>query len=334
MKFINSIYYKVLVTVYKLNENSSDTSKNVIVNAIWQALIIGKDGIDKAMLEMALETATEDWIDFWGNFYGIPRYIDEVDGDYRERIIEEIIAPKSTIPALKMAAARRVNLIFKEKMLAGEVRVFEPWTQLLKLDTRGRLDSKGRLIDYNYWNYGVVDLSLPDSSYLTPELIAYLNKIKAAGVKLVFSIAPRWDIVVDERELHVWYKIDRETMMIAFDPSNAFGTLPDVSDMYHVIAEIKSRLDKDKVLEGKRKIYWNGIELTRSFYGTGPIREYRAGILSLLDIANILGIEEPTIEEAAKLEEEYQLGTRENEGRLAIKQKHIEIKTERINNGV
>lgn len=68
MKFINSIYYKVLVAVYKLNENSSDTSKNVIVNAIWQALIIGKDGIDKAMLEMALETATEDWLDFWGNF--------------------------------------------------------------------------------------------------------------------------------------------------------------------------------------------------------------------------------------------------------------------------
>lgn len=335
MKFLNSIYYKTLVALYKLNTDKDGRSKSVLIDAMFEALSIGDRGLQEAKLNMALDTAKGEWLDYWGYIFWVVRDLGEEDDTYRKRIIEEIIAPKNTIEALKRATARKVNKDHKENFIPESIRIFEPWTELIKLDERGYLDGKGRLISYDYWIYSVIDISLPESSYITPDLIRYLNKIKAAGVKIVFSLAPRWDIVVDqlkeERRYHVFNKVYKNHYIEARENNNiAFSTIPtgDVSliidDLYNTI------LDGYGVLEGNRIIYWDGLERTRNYLATGVIRNHLGGYLSLKDYADILNKDDITIEEAYKLEEEAFKATREKEGRLSMTLKPIEIKRERI----
>lgn len=334
-EFLNSIYYKSLIALYKLNIGGDGRAKSLLIDAIFQSLIIQKDGLNIAILEMALETATGDWLDYWGNTFGVPRDYDEVDDIYRKRIIEEILAPKNTIEGLKAAAARKINKDYNENLLPESIRIFEPWTELIKLDERGYLDGSGRLISYDYWIYSVIDISLPDSSHITPELIKYLNKIKAAGVKLVFSVAPRWGIIVDQdkakRNTHVYEKHYMEHFInVGIVNNQAFTTVPE-GRLDTVIEELENTiLDGSAILEGKQIIFWDGLERTREFYATGVLRNHLGGILSLEDIARVLEKENPSLEEAFELEEEAFTASREKEGKLTMTQKDIEIKTERI----
>lgn len=334
-EFLNSIYYKSLIALYKLNIGADGRAKSLIIDAIFQSLVIQKDGLNVAILEMALETASGEWLDYWGNTFGIPRGYEEVDDIYRKRIIEEILLPKNTLEGIKIAAARKINKDHNENLLPESIRIFEPWTELIKLDERGYLDGNGRLISYDYWIYSVIDISLPDSSHITPELIEYLNKVKAAGVKIAFSVAPRWGIVVDqdraERNTHVYEKHYMEHFInVGLVNNEAFATLP-AGRLDTVVEELGNTiLDGTAILEGRQIIYWDGLERTREFYATGILRNHLGGILSLEDIARVLEKENPSLEEAFALEEEAFTADREKEGKLTMTQKDIEVKTERI----
>lgn len=323
MNFLNSIFYKSLAALYKLNTNSNNRSKNVIIDAIYEALVIGKNGLDDAKLAMALETATDEWLDFWGNHFNVLRTQKESDEFYRKRIIEEIISPKNTIPAIKKATSRYIKLHTNEDVRIGDIKIFEPWTMLLITDSNGTIDGTGRMISYDYWNYSVIDIALPNSSLITPGLIKYLNAIKAAGIKLVFSIAPQWDIAIDinkeQTKNNIWKKILQERFITVLRSSSQAFKLGDF-DLSG------SLIDENGMLEGRQLVFNSGVVFNRSYYTTGPIRNFNySGILSLLDY------QVETIEEAIELEEKSYKGTRLKEGKLSIIQNNIEIKHEKNN---
>lgn len=336
MKLLNSIFYKSLIALYKLNVGKDGRAKSVIIDAIYQGLVIQKDGLNLAILEMAIDTATDDWLDYWGNTFNVARDYQEDDDTYRARIIEEIESPKNTLDSIKRAAARKVNKDNNENLVPESIRIFEPWTELIKLDDRGYLDGSGRLVSYDYWIYSVIDISLPESHYITPELIKYLNKVKAAGIKLVFSIAPRWDIIVDadraERNTHVYNKIHKDHYIVVDNVNyNGFSTIP-AGRLDKIEGDLdNSILDGTAILEGKQLVYWDGIARVRELYATGVVRNHLGGILSLEDYAIILKNENPSIGEALELEDESFKADREKEGRLTMTQKPIEVRTERIN---
>lgn len=331
MKFLNSIYYKSLVALYKLNIDKDGRAKNIIINAIFEALIIGKDGLDSALLEMSLDTATNDWLDFWGNFFGVYRNYEEIDDRYRKRIIEEIISPKSTIPALKKATARYLKNNHDLELSEDSIKIFEPWTDLLKFDDRGVLDGNGRMISYDYWNYAVIDISIPDSTFITPKLINYLNKVKAGGVKIFFSIAPNWGIVVDpefeEKRYNVWQKMNRQTFMKAIEHSEGFSLLLEGNLDNLEETDKGGILDSYGVLEGRQQIYWNGVSFIRSSYATGPIRNFFGSAVNSLEDYTKIYNKDLTIEELSVLEKESLEAPRTNESELTITQGNIEIKS-------
>lgn len=319
MNFLNSIFYKSLVALYRLNVNADGRVKNTIVDAIYEGLLIGSNGLDVAKLEMALETATDDWLDFWGNTFGVLRLNGEKDDDYRVRIIEEITAPKNTIEAIKLATARHLKRKNKNSTIeAKDVRVFEPWTELFKLDVRGYLDGTGRLISYDYWNYAVIDVSLPDSSLITPDLIKYLGKIKAGGVKIAFTISPVWEVVTDpikeQRDINIYQKIWQQVYSYVSDHFHGFQLLMDGATTKLQDSSVGSRLDVSGRLDGMANVFWEGIELTREYYTTDVIRNpIGSALLDVLDYENMNGGNEMTIEEAIAMEEESFVGTRDKE---------------------
>lgn len=323
MNFLNSIFYKSLVALYRLNIDADGRTKNIIVDAIYEGLVIGRNGLDIARLEMALETATDDWLDFWGSTYDVLRWNGESDGDYRIRIIEEITAPKNTIESIKQATARHLKRKSRNSTIeAKDVRVFEPWTELFKLDVRGYLDGRGRLISYEYWNYSVIDVSLPDSSLITPDLIRYLNKIKAGGVKIAFTISPIWEVVIDpireQRDKNIYQKIWQQLYIYATDQFDGFRLLIDGASSKLMDSGMGSRLDVSGRLDGMANIFWEGIELTRQYYATGFIRNpLGSALLDVTDYEYMSG-KELTIEEAISLEEESFNGTRTKEKKPVI----------------
>lgn len=338
MSFTNSIFYKSLSALYNLNTNKDGKTKSLIVDAIYKGLVIGREGLDLAKLEMALSTATGDWLDFWGTVFGVYRIHLEEDDEYRERIIEEVIAPKSTIPALKRATSRYLKAYKRQIIDSTDIRIFEPWTQLIKFDERGKLDDSGRIISYDYWNYAVIDISLPDISLVTPDLIKYLNRIKAAGVRIVFSLSPVWGIVSDPlkevKRYRIWKKINRRTYIIPVNFSDTFKLLADGYKPHIKDSTLGGLLDAKDYLEGKQKKILFEIDFARTIKATGPIREHRSsGVLSLLDYIHLSKKKDLTLEEAFELENKsINAPSRLNEGKLTMAQLPIAVKTEYVEN--
>ena len=360
MNFLNSIYYKSLAALYRLNTNKDGRAKSIVIDAVFEGLVCGKEGLDQAKLQMALDTATGDWLDFWGNHYGVPRFhkvkkknlyltadgyhniaiqdrdksdiyyhtVDEEtltingihrdsyyesefhieeDDSYRVRIIEEIISAKNTIPALKKATARYIKHYEHEEVEMDSIDIFEPWTQLLKFDTRGVLDGSGRMISYDYWNYAVIDISMPESSLITEGLIKYLNKVKAGGVKIVFTISPDWGLAIDpsveDKRNNIWNSIYRETMIQARRAVDGFRFL--MQGNLDLIDDVTKggQFDIQGKLDGNRMIYWDGVEVQYEWYTSGLIRNpFNSAVLSLEDYKKIANNPNLTIEGAARLE--------------------------------
>lgn len=319
--FLNSIFAKSLAALYKLNQGKDGRSRVALIDSIYQGLVIGKDGLELAKLEMALATATDDWLDYWGYIFAVPRLENESDDKYRDRMIWEIIYPKNTLDGIK----HRVERYIKDRRgVDAPIRIFEPWTKLLKTDDKGRLDGEERLVSYDYWNYGFIDITFPDTGYLTEDLLDYLKRIKAAGVQLVYSFAPSYDLIgIDEAEKErkryaVYFKDLRRTEMEARAKDDVFRTASGHED--------DSLLDKKDVIMGRSKIVENALILERVYYATGVLRNHLgSAVLNLTDYIYLTGNENMTVGDAIGLEEEAFNGTRPEEGRLTYLQAGIDI---------
>lgn len=334
MNFLNSIYYKSLSALYNLNVDRNGNTKSFLVDAIFKALVIGKDGLDDSKLEMALLTASGDWLNFWGATFGIYRIYGESDDDYRKRIIEEVIALKDTIPALKQATSHYLDVYKNVKIDPTDINIFEPWTELLVLNTRGTLNGDARLMSEDYWRYAVIDISLPNSELITPDLIEYLSTKKAAGVRIKFSIAPIFGIIKDpdweEKRYHIWNFIHQQRYITPINEDDVFRLAPDEYDGKIEDSSI-SKLNGTHKLCGSGQVFWNGIEFTREYYATGVIRDYRkSATIGFKSAERKLNkdMEDITIDEFIELEKESLNGTRDNEGYLSITQGPIEIVTD------
>lgn len=136
----------------------------------------GKDA-EEIKKEMSITTATGEWLDIWGSWFGVSRIPGESDESLRERILDALRDEKLTIPAI----------IDRIKKLLGydtNVSVYEPFNDV-RIFNRSTFSGVGRFQDGQYYRIGVVDIILDKP--VTEELIYFLNLIKSAGVKLVFT---------------------------------------------------------------------------------------------------------------------------------------------------
>lgn len=66
-------------------------------------LTIAKNQIPEAIKQMATTTASDEWLDELGGYYGIPRQQGELDVSYGPRIIAEVLRPRGNNVALELA---------------------------------------------------------------------------------------------------------------------------------------------------------------------------------------------------------------------------------------
>lgn len=154
--------------------NINDLNQGAIHNGVEYTHRFGK----RAIYEMDLNEAGNIFLDNWGDFLGIPREENELDTKYRQRIIN-IISPSATS-----------TMTLFQFLLDKNCKVYEAQ------NLGGALDCSYLDIGYAYINDGYSGFVLRSQYQLTlylvfdsidditPEIISYLNSIRAAGTMI------------------------------------------------------------------------------------------------------------------------------------------------------
>ena len=196
LDFKSSIFVRYMKAIYNMNSNSTNKVHKTLIHSIFNVFVMVKEDVDNMALEMCLKTATGEWLDLWGSYFGIPRISpNETDEVYSDRIIEKIISPKATIPALKKSTSKWLYYNYGSEYKPEDIEITEPWKSLFITSQRGTISHFGRLPDSEYWTPGIIDIAIPDASEMSKDLILYLNTIKAAGVQISWHTTMSWKVV-------------------------------------------------------------------------------------------------------------------------------------------
>lgn len=195
-------FLKYLRGIFKTVFNTGQTH-HAIIQSIYDSFLMVDGDLDLMRLEMCLSTATGKWLDYWGDFFTVYRKLDETDSAYSKRIIEYVIRPKTTIPAIKDYIVDFLNEEYHAEYTRDDVSIKEPWKDLGKLSHKGLLSKDARFFSGDYYSHSVLDISIPEK--LTQDLIDLVLAVKAAGVKIMWSFLNSYDIIKGFNETdEVW----------------------------------------------------------------------------------------------------------------------------------
>ena len=171
----------------------SKTVHHAVIQSIYDAFVMVDGDLNLMRLEMCLSTATGKWLDHWGEFFSVHRKLNETDSAYAKRIIEYVIRPKTTIPAIKDYIVEFLNDKYGTDYTSEDVDIKEPWKDIAKYSHKGLLSSDSRFFSGDYYSHSIIDISIPEK--LTQDLIDLVLAVKAAGVRVVWSFLNSYDIV-------------------------------------------------------------------------------------------------------------------------------------------
>lgn len=166
------------------NRNSEGDLKH-ITTAIDKVLEQTDADIQLLELEYSIDSATGEWLDEWATWFGLYRGTDEDDYSFRDRVKLVLLKTKGTIPAI----IKEVRRVMGEDTY---VKVFEPYNNV-KLLSVSTLSGKDRFQDGDYWRMSVIDVII--NKPVTEEVIQAVDKIRSAGVKVLFTYNASPDIV-------------------------------------------------------------------------------------------------------------------------------------------
>ncbi len=179
--------------IYKLNLNSSSRVHYAIIQSIYDCFIMAKEDMDLSRLEMCLSTATGNWLDHWGEYFSVYRKSEEADEHFSQRIIDSVIQPKSTIPAIKDNIVDYLNSTYHKDYTRDDVLIREPWKELAKYSHKGALSKDARFFSTDFYSHAILDINIPEE--VSDDLVDLVKAVKAAGVKVLWSILNQYDIV-------------------------------------------------------------------------------------------------------------------------------------------
>lgn len=253
-----TIFMKNLKVLYNtMIERSNDVHSSVIT-ALYNSFTTLEGDIDSAKLELSLLSASGKWLDYWGEFFCLPRLTDETDVVYRERILQEALSPKITPKALKNSIAHYLNRVHEEdSWTLDDIGINEPFQDLMLLSHRGTLSDKAMIWSSDYYSHGIIEIVLPDAKELTPQLISFVNTIKASGIQVRWSTtAQDWEVVTgyfsvnyaecDNTRLMETYSDGLDTLD-GFRPSKN-GNLP-MNFIYYTLEELPLLLGTHQTIQ-------------------------------------------------------------------------------------
>ncbi|AHZ09538.1 virion structural protein [Bacillus phage CAM003] len=156
-----------------------DTHNAVLASLEDAFKTVESDAID-SRLEASLPTATGEWLDEFGDIFGVFRKDGEKDDDYRRRIVNYILIERGTTVSIEDAIQK-----FLDDPTA-KIEIYEPYKNVFILN-KSKLNGDDHILG-RYYTSAVIDVRL--MKHVPLELLDEIEKYKPAGVKAMVTRNP------------------------------------------------------------------------------------------------------------------------------------------------
>lgn len=159
-----------------------DTANAAILSAIDTQLKDAETDALEGRIVMLLTTSTGQWLDQYGDIFGVTRRDDEEDDDYRERIISYVNLERGTIPAIQAAL-----IDYLQDPMLG-VDIYEPYNNIFTLN-KSKLNGIDGLLG-EYYTFAVINVILDKPQTDIDGIERVLEAFKPAGVTHRVTYSP------------------------------------------------------------------------------------------------------------------------------------------------
>ena len=158
--------------------NKYDDTNFAVLNALNYELTQAEQETIASKIQSSLESATDEYLDTWGDWFGVYRKDGWDDEYYRKRIIRELLLKRATIPAIIDAL---VDFLNDNDAI---INIYEPWRNIFYLN-KSKLNGYDHLMGH-YYRFAIIDISI-DRPF-PPEIIEVIKAFKPAGVKFYINL--------------------------------------------------------------------------------------------------------------------------------------------------
>lgn len=248
-----------------------------VLSAINDILQHTEDDSIKAKIQSHLDTATGQFLDSWGSWFGTPRKYGQSDEDYRDWIITYVTLQRGTKRAIINAIKMYLN------MSNATIDIYEPYKHVFTLD-KSYLDGLDHLPG-DYYRWAIIDIYVDRPVPKAIETI--IRDFKPAGVNFYITIdtsmnkenkaIPMGSIVPTFDNLDSGYFGFDQNLNYYVDVSGADY----VADKNSLFILDKSKLDGDDVLGGG---YYDNLNLVSILQNYGKEFIYGTSYISTSDV--------------------------------------------------
>lgn len=173
-------FYKYLPPIIRTNYSNSERSSvnHAVLSSINDSLNNLQNYTTDNRIQSFLNTATGNFLDEWGEWFGVPRKTGQSDIDYRNWIIDYVLLKKGSKNAIIYAIKLFLNLF------DAYIDIEEPYKEVMITD-QSKLDDTDHLSG-SYYRWGIiniiVDQPVPVSIY------TIIREFKPAGVNFYITI--------------------------------------------------------------------------------------------------------------------------------------------------
>lgn len=157
----------------KKNPKDNEDVNYALIKVLNEEMnMIEKDAIE-SKLQSSLKSSTGDYLDNFGDWFGVYRKKDEEDEKYRARIIKYLLLKRGTNNAIIEA----IKDYLEDS--DADVSIYEPFRNIFYTN-KSHLNGNDHLMGY-YYNFAIINVSV--GSYFPMEIVDVINEFKPAGVK-------------------------------------------------------------------------------------------------------------------------------------------------------
>lgn len=171
---------KYLHPLWKTRLTKDSNPHSVVLASLDDMLqSVATDAIESKK-DARLETATGQWLDEFGDKFGVFRKDNEDDDTYRQRIINYILIERGTVLSIEDAIKKYLN------DPTTKVEIYEPYKNVFILN-KSKLNGEDHLLG-KYYTTAVIDARFTENVPL--DVLSEIEKFKPAGVKATLSRLP------------------------------------------------------------------------------------------------------------------------------------------------
>lgn len=158
-------------------EKPDQEANNAFIHGLQSELDLAETNLYKAKLEGFLNTANNDWLDYWGSWLGLHRYPREGDDTYRQRMKDHVMHKRNTITAIRQAVASflKTNL--------SNIYIYEPYRDMMIYNS-SRWNTY-KFYPSTYYRYAVIDIEI--DAPINQVVSEVINLFRPAGVYWVLT---------------------------------------------------------------------------------------------------------------------------------------------------